>query len=233
MPGAPNHAPLLVAAAEADVSEGVEAPASRVILISDGIETCDGDPVASAAALQDLGIDVVVDVVGFDIDAADRAALAAVADITGGTYYDAQTGAALGEVLSRYRQQWSDALDPSQCFLQTSNEVNSCRTQLSSDIFSATRGSEGLVSQARDEDPALGRVMDSWVAQLSREQDEARRTASRDQFERFQELSAQAEEARRRIGEARGIAEAGDRPPAAALRLGTAGPVGRGTPMSR
>jgi Ca-activated chloride channel homolog len=60
--------PLLVEAIESARAEGVGSPRSRVVVISDGVETCGGDPVASARALTELGIEVVVDVIGFDID---------------------------------------------------------------------------------------------------------------------------------------------------------------------
>jgi len=61
-----------------------------VVLVSDGKETCGGDPVKAAGMLRDAGIDVRVDVVGFAIaDDKTRADLKAIAEIGGGQYYDA------------------------------------------------------------------------------------------------------------------------------------------------
>ena len=78
---------------EQDESEGHCGSSNRIVIISDGLETCDGDPVASAQGLLDQGIEVVVDVIGFDLADADRASLEEVARVTGGTYRDARTGA--------------------------------------------------------------------------------------------------------------------------------------------
>ncbi|NER84526.1 MAG: VWA domain-containing protein, partial [Leptolyngbya sp. SIO1D8] len=45
---------------------------NNVILISDGIETCSGDPCAVAAELAEAGVDTKVHAVGFDVDSAAR-----------------------------------------------------------------------------------------------------------------------------------------------------------------
>jgi von Willebrand factor type A domain len=72
---------------------GREGGSNRVILITDGIETCGGNPVEQARRLKRSGIDITVDVVGFDIaGAVDRRKLAAIARAGGGRYYDARTG---------------------------------------------------------------------------------------------------------------------------------------------
>lgn len=68
---------------------------ARILLVTDGLETCGGDPVAAAKALQRKGVHVVVDVVGLDVDAAKARRLRAVADVTGGRYVDARTTNAL------------------------------------------------------------------------------------------------------------------------------------------
>jgi len=54
-------------AAVADDLAGVEGPA-LVILVTDGEETCDGDPAAEIARLRKSGIDVSLNIVGFAID---------------------------------------------------------------------------------------------------------------------------------------------------------------------
>lgn len=79
--------------AAAPAFAGLEGQANRVILVTDGIETCSGDPVAAAQALHESGVAVTVDVVGFDLPDADAAALRQVAEVTGGTFTDARTGA--------------------------------------------------------------------------------------------------------------------------------------------
>ncbi|NOZ11563.1 MAG: VWA domain-containing protein [Gammaproteobacteria bacterium] len=60
-----------------------------IVLISDGEETCDGDPVAVIEELRKLGIDVRVHVIGFDLDDKARTQLQAVAKAGRGQYFDA------------------------------------------------------------------------------------------------------------------------------------------------
>lgn len=60
-----------------------------VVLISDGIETCNSDPCTSAAMSQHLGIDMKVHVVGFDVDAEAKAQLQCIANAGGGQYFNA------------------------------------------------------------------------------------------------------------------------------------------------
>ncbi len=65
--------------------------ATRLVLISDGIETCGGDPCELAATLAGSGIDLKAHVIGFDIPSkADQAKLACIAHLTGGTYWNAR-----------------------------------------------------------------------------------------------------------------------------------------------
>jgi Mg-chelatase subunit ChlD len=74
---------------------------ARILLVTDGLETCGGNPVAAATRLQRGGVHVVVDVVGLDVDAAKAKRLRAVAAATGGRYVDARTTAAL---ISRFQR---------------------------------------------------------------------------------------------------------------------------------
>ena len=64
---------------------------ARILLVTDGLETCGGDPIAAARRLQRKGVHVTVDVVGLDVNAGEARRLRAVARATGGRYVDAQT----------------------------------------------------------------------------------------------------------------------------------------------
>ncbi len=81
--------------------EGDMAPV--VYLISDGEETCDGDPVAAAASLYEAGVQTTVNTIGFDVDAETGAQLQAIADAAGGTYFPAKDAQALREQLKAIR----------------------------------------------------------------------------------------------------------------------------------
>ena len=67
------------------------------MLVSDGKETCQGDPVVAAKALAAKGI--TVHTVGFVVDTAARGQLQAIARVTGGTYFDAPVGPELPDTL--------------------------------------------------------------------------------------------------------------------------------------
>ncbi|WP_370334462.1 VWA domain-containing protein [Parvularcula marina] len=83
----------------ADILEYQERKAT-VILVSDGIETCDPDPCGAAAELEQNGYDFTVNVIGFDVtEENDQAQLKCLAENTGGTFYSAADAGELGEAL--------------------------------------------------------------------------------------------------------------------------------------
>ncbi|MCA9386065.1 VWA domain-containing protein [Candidatus Dojkabacteria bacterium] len=76
--------------------------ATKVIyLVSDGVETCDGNPIATVNKLKEEGFDVVINVVGFGVDSFARGQLEAIANISGGEYYDAKTSSELSAVFDK------------------------------------------------------------------------------------------------------------------------------------
>ena len=71
-----------------------------VILITDGEESCKGDPVKAAAELKASGLDIRLNIVGFALtNPKTQKDLAAFSQATGGLFYPAQSGAALGDAL--------------------------------------------------------------------------------------------------------------------------------------
>jgi hypothetical protein len=89
--------------AAADV---VKEPGRRmIVLVSDGKETCKGDPCAAAKALAEADAKLVIHTIGFNVDAAARYQLRCIANVGRGSYRDA-TGA--GELASRLSElaQW-------------------------------------------------------------------------------------------------------------------------------
>lgn len=57
-----------------------------VYMVSDGVETCDGDPVAAAKQLQNQSIKAKVNIIGFDVDNEGQQQLKQVASSGGGEY---------------------------------------------------------------------------------------------------------------------------------------------------
>jgi Ca-activated chloride channel family protein len=73
---------------------------ATVILVSDGIESCEADPCALALELENSGIDFTAHVVGFDVARiADQGQLSCLADITGGRYLTAKNAGELSAAL--------------------------------------------------------------------------------------------------------------------------------------
>lgn len=79
--------------------------AATVILVSDGIETCNPDPCAAARALEQAGINLTVHVVGFDVtDPEARRQMQCLADETGGQFLSAGNATELGSALEEVTQ---------------------------------------------------------------------------------------------------------------------------------
>lgn len=82
-----------------------EAVAERVVLlVSDGKETCAGDPCATAKALAASDTKLVVHTVGFGVDAVTRQQLQCIARVARGSYFDAANGAELAGALAKAAQ---------------------------------------------------------------------------------------------------------------------------------
>lgn len=96
----PIAASLQAAARDFD-GGGATGEGNVVYLVSDGIETCDGDPAAAARALRASDIGVVVNVIGFDVDAAAERQLRDVAREGGGEYLAARDRDALLRVFQQ------------------------------------------------------------------------------------------------------------------------------------
>lgn len=71
-----------------------------IVLVSDGIETCKGDPCAVAEALRNSASNLKIHVVGYGVDAEARAQLQCVAQKGGGAYFDVDDTAALSGALT-------------------------------------------------------------------------------------------------------------------------------------
>jgi len=71
-----------------------------IVLVTDGEETCEGDPAAAIEALQQKGIDVSLNIIGFAIDDQDLAAQFEMwADAGGGRYFAANDQDGLSEAI--------------------------------------------------------------------------------------------------------------------------------------
>jgi hypothetical protein len=93
--------PLVHSVLEA-IKDFEKIPNGSVILVTDGIESCNGDIKSIAPAIKTAGLELQVNIVGFDIKEKEaRAELESIAKSTEGRYLDAQNA---GELMTALEQ---------------------------------------------------------------------------------------------------------------------------------
>ncbi|MCF6139564.1 vWA domain-containing protein [Pseudalkalibacillus berkeleyi] len=70
-----------------------------IYVISDGVETCDGDPVQAAKEIHDSDLNVTVNVIGFDVNQEGQNQLKHTAQAGGGEYRDVRSKKSLEDAL--------------------------------------------------------------------------------------------------------------------------------------
>ncbi len=103
---------------------------NRVLLVSDGLETCGGDPVAVARGLHASDVALTIDVVGFDVSSTDAAQLRQVAQATGGSYADVRSRAELDAYLQRQTAVIVDNRERMLCEFRNSVSGATCASRL-------------------------------------------------------------------------------------------------------
>jgi Ca-activated chloride channel family protein len=68
---------------------------TTIILVSDGKETCAGDPCALVRQLKESGVKFIMHVIGFDVTAVEKEQLECMAKAGGGLYYEAKNAGEL------------------------------------------------------------------------------------------------------------------------------------------
>ncbi|MGE0151733.1 MAG: VWA domain-containing protein [Reyranellaceae bacterium] len=82
---------------------------NAIILVTDGVEECKGDPCAAAREIKAAGLDLKAHVVGFALSDQQRKAVQCIPDITGGRYFEARDAGGLNRALGEVRQQTAQA----------------------------------------------------------------------------------------------------------------------------
>lgn len=105
-----------------------EGARNRIVLVSDGVETCGGDPVSAARRLKRAGIGVTVDVVGFDVaKSTDAARLKRIADVTAGTYTSARSGSELTDFVKADAERIMAENRAVACVITKGNVLSACQ----------------------------------------------------------------------------------------------------------
>lgn len=128
---ATGYTPLGASLREArEAFGGKEKDINRIILVTDGIETCGGNPVGEARKLKQANIKVTTDVVGFDVaKPAEARRLRAIAEASGGEYSDARTADALEDCFKAQRERVEDLAKQHLCVIEKSAQVSLCQME--------------------------------------------------------------------------------------------------------
>lgn len=84
---------------------------TTIVLVSDGIETCGGDPCQVVRQLKKAGLKFVMHVVGFNVDAIAQQQLECIAGAGGGTYFGANDAAGLLDALQQVSTEVAEKVD--------------------------------------------------------------------------------------------------------------------------
>ena len=96
-----GRTPLTAAVRQAAEQLHYTTRSARIVLVSDGVESCDGNPAALAAELEAKALDLTVHVIGFDVgNIADQSGLQALASMNGGLYLTPDTSVELKDDLN-------------------------------------------------------------------------------------------------------------------------------------
>jgi Ca-activated chloride channel family protein len=78
---------------------------TAVVLVSDGLETCEGDPCAYVRGLKDKGIKFKMDVVGFDVKSVERRQLEYIVKAGEDRYFTAKNTMQLKQALTEVKKE--------------------------------------------------------------------------------------------------------------------------------
>ncbi|SFS85835.1 vWA domain-containing protein [Marininema halotolerans] len=93
-----------IKAAKSDLASQGQGSENVVYVVSDGKETCGGDPVSVAQSLHESNVKAVVNIIGLDVNDAEQQGLKAVAEAGGGEYTAVQTKEELEQQFKAERQ---------------------------------------------------------------------------------------------------------------------------------
>lgn len=175
-----------------------------VYVVSDGEETCDGDPVAAARALHESDVQAVVNVIGFDLAAKDRAQLRAVAEAGGGVFVEAETPTELSRKIeettrgnrnnySMNRSTIRNSEQSNRNAIRTNRAVSKLSTCISMAWSQEKRGLRGWLE---------GRVVDNETAREIRGLIDTRRDGYRERADAYKSAARQRQQDARDVLEA-------------------------------
>ena len=128
-----------------------------LIVLTDGEETCDGDPAAAIQALRNVVRGIRVNIVGFAIDDAElERTFESWATAGGGAYFSAADAEGLGEAMNRAVATWFEVLDEDGVTIATGLTGGDPITLPTGDYRVVARGGEVSVTIVSDEVTTVG-----------------------------------------------------------------------------
>ncbi|WP_168412919.1 vWA domain-containing protein [Bacillus salacetis] len=125
-----------------------------IYVVSDGVETCDGDPVSAAKSLNESDIQAEVNIIGFDVDNEGQVKLKEVAEAGGGQYKSVYSESELNSYLKEeYRRLYWEWLawgnDRYFDILGQSNDIYFEMLGYKNDIYFKSLGAKNIMSNLR------------------------------------------------------------------------------------
>jgi len=164
-----------------------------VYIVSDGVETCDGDPVAAAGQLQSQNIKAKVNIIGFNVDNEGQQQLKQVADSGGGEYVTVEDPAELEVQITKKWQPsigqlvWTQGVTMQQ-MIKAMERMN----QIYNPLFTASDAEWNRIKHAAyflHDEKLISDDMEKQVLQLAESRHELRN-------QRFKEIKADKESER-------------------------------------
>lgn len=90
--------------------DGAQSP--TVVLITDGVESCGGDPCGAAKKLAEAGVNTRIHVVGYDLKQGQREQVQCIAENGNGKYFDARNADGLKDALNQVKVEIAQAQTP-------------------------------------------------------------------------------------------------------------------------
>jgi hypothetical protein len=151
---------LALEAAAGDFTPGGESVTNAIIMVTDGEETCDGDPCAAAAALHAADISVTTHVVGFALTPRQQESVRCIAEEGGGELFAAADAASLTDAVFTAFTQVETAPTAEPVAVETEMEVGG---YVAGNAFGfldeGAPGELSVVAAGRYEDGALAMVV--------------------------------------------------------------------------
>jgi len=145
-----------------------ETSTNLVYVVSDGIETCGGNPVQSAKNLNQSNIKAVVNIIGFDVDNAAQTQLKQAASAGGGQYFDAKNSDELNKVFGGVSKSVASYNEYLRCMTANKQNVKRLYANKENQIFNC------VITKSQKESADIRKERTDW----SRNKDQRDKCAS-------------------------------------------------------